>query len=230
MKRTLLCAAIVIIAAPTLAGPEILPTKDVKYATYNPATGKLIATEGGSRLGSSIWAATELSGYFLGTYTDGWTVLDWGDTAGPQDIDGFAIGYGSITADEPGVIDVIIVFYAEENGWNSTDRVRLAGFVLPNMPIDPGPEGWSAWIITIDLEGSGGEFTIDGSDLDGDSLVDFGYTYWFRNVPDTVDYLGPLLVLDPNVVPPLAPGIEYPFDAFTDPNLAPGSYDGTWWT
>lgn len=235
MRCLLTVTAIGLVAVPALAGPEILPTgsvKGVKYAAYDLATGKLTPLEGPVRSGASVWAATQLSGeFFIQMYFGpGATTLDWGDIAGPQEIGGFSFSYGVGSAVEPpSTLDAVLMFFADENGHNSTGRTLLAAFTIANLPATFVPPEWSAWTILVDLDAQGQGFTIDGSDLDGDGLADFGYTYWFTDYtpagPD--NYIGPVIAGDPNVVPPTAPGIENFFDFFADPNL--NEYLDTYW-
>jgi len=229
MKRLLIVAAIAVIAAPALAGPDILPVKGVNTGTYDLATGQLSPAPA-ERMGVSIWAATADTGWYFSNYDDGITVLDWGDLADDgygttgTDIGGFAFAYATSLM-MPTMLDAIIVFYGDENGFNTNGRIPLSGFWVTNLPT--GTATGNGWIITIDLEGQGLEFTIVGNDLDGDTLYDWGYTYWFINLPTSAT--GPFLSYDPNISPPLAPGAENSFDEFTDPNLIPGSYLGTYW-
>ena len=236
MNRSLLViAAIGLVATGALASPEILPLRPVKgvgHLVYDMATGELRPETGGERMGESVWAATQLSGYYFiqRSYGPGATTLDWGDIAGPQRIGGYSLAYASHSVLLPERLDVVNLFFADENGWNSTGRTYLAGFRILNLP--GSPVAGRAWIVTVDLDPAGLAFTIDGSDLDGDGLMDFGYTYWFTNYtlnnPQYPhNYLGPLIAGDPNVIPPTAPGIENVFDFFADPNLY--VYWGSYW-
>jgi len=127
----------------------------------------------------------------------------------------------------PDRLDCIMWFYGEENGINSYAHVPLAGFRITDLPT--GGPTWDGWIVTIDLEG-GWEFLLEGSDLDADGLVDFGYSYWFQALPPG-SYTGPLISGDPNGFDD-APGQEDVFDSYTtsDPNLGTADfYTGSWW-
>ena len=226
MKRLLLVAAIGLIAAPVLAGPDVLPVTGVRHATYNLATGDITPATGNERYGASVWASTARTGYYFGQQADGVgiTTLDWGDIEGPQPIGGFAVSYSTDVV-LPDLIDCVLLFFADENGFNSVDRVYLTGFNLADLPTgDPGGT-WNGWTVTFDLDGAGAAFTIDGADLDADGLMDFGYTFWF-DAPEA-SATGPTMAGDPNLIPQTSPGIENVFDYFTDPNLE--NYEATYW-
>jgi hypothetical protein len=220
-------ATMMLIAGPVLADPGLVPLRGLRYAVYDPATGELTPAGRPARSGNVVWSATQATPWYLSTFDEGWTVLDWGDIAGPQEIGGFSFAYGTDVV-WPSRLDVIVVFYADENGWNSTNRTYLRGFRIPDLPgadLGPPPQSWG-WVVTVELDPDD-VFTIDGADLDGDGLVDFGYTYWFDGISDPDSQTGPVLVSDPNVTPSPAPGIENGYDAFSDPNLF--NYVGTYW-
>ena len=229
MKRLLIVAAIGLIAAPAFAGPDVLPVTGMRDAIYNMATGEVTAPTGNERYGASVWASTQRTGYFFGQQSDGEgiTTLDWGDIAGPQAIGGFAISY-STDVELPNTIDCVVMFFADENGFNSVDRTYLAGFDITELPTADPAGAWNGWTVTLDLDANFASFTIDGADLDTDGLMDFGYTYWFHNLtPTTENATGPTMAGDPNAIPQTAPGIENVFDYFTDPNLE--NYEATYW-
>lgn len=226
MKCSLIGAAI-LLAAPALAGPDVLPVKGINRGVYDLATGGLSPEDPAERMGESIWGCMDTTPWYFGSYGYGWAVLDWGDLAddgigGPgTDIGGFAFAYATDLM-MPVLIDAIIVFYGDENGHNSDGRFFIAGYWIANLPT--GTAQGDGWVITLDLEAQALEFTIDANDLDGDGLMDFGYVYWFINLPPSAT--GPMICeCDPNV----APGVEDGFDAFSDPNLGPGSYVGSYW-
>lgn len=234
MNRTILLTVAALIAVPAAAGPQILPAKGARHLIYDMATGELRSAEGPARIGESVWASTQYPWYYFIQmyYGEGATTLDWGDIAGPQPIGGYSFAYGSHSVLLPERLDVINLFFADDNGFNSENRTFLAGFHIPNLPgADPGGQ-WHKWVITVDLDAAGLAFTIDGEDLDGDGRMDFSYTYWFTNYTQNNpqypnNYLGPVIAGDPNAIPPTAPGIEGAFDFFGDPNL--NLYWGTYW-
>ncbi|MCC6675672.1 MAG: EF-hand domain-containing protein [Phycisphaerales bacterium] len=139
----------------------------------------------------------------LGRVKFGSTVVDWGDVAGPAVVDGFDFAMvGNIEPEEPGSI-------VEGFGIRVGFLERYDSRVNPGGPVtEPGGAGpafetaaitlmdfyrgtgscsdfWCSWAYTVDLEGSGLEFTIGdtasglGGDLDGDGLADFGYSFSF---------------------------------------------------
>jgi hypothetical protein len=221
-------AVAVLMTMPALGGPELLSAKGIRHGVYDWTTGRLMPGPVERDLGESIWKCAEDTGWFYDSHAYGWIVLDWGDIHPGREPDrvhvgGFSFGYATDLM-MPHRIDAIVFFYADDDGYNTYTRVAMAGYVFPNLPTGTGPES-NSWIITLDLESAGG-FYLQGNDLDGDELIDFSYTYWFRNLPGGAT--GPLLAYDPNVSPPLAPGAEDVFDAYTDPNLSAGSYVGSY--
>jgi hypothetical protein len=225
MRYVATVAVLGVITASALAGPEVLPVKGMKYATYDMASGELSPTSGPERIGDPVWSSTARSGYFTSITDDGWAVIDWGDAFTPgtgELIGGFAFSYstGEVL---PTRMDPFLAFFAEENGRNSAGRVALAAFQITDLPTGDPLGTFNGWTVTVDLDAAGFAFTIDGSDLDVDGLVDFGYTYWF---PLDLDTTGPTIAGDPNITT----GIEDAFEAFatTDPNIDPAEYDGSW--
>lgn len=98
--------------------------------------------------------------------------LDWGDVATGTVVNGFQLAYAT---DSTVPIDIIVAFYDSENGVNTPGAEVL--FVMEFLDLEGSASGlFEAFAYDIDLEG-GGEFTIDGADLDGDGLSDFGYGY-----------------------------------------------------
>jgi len=236
MKRLLFLAAIGLIAAPALASPDIMPVRGEKLATYDLATGQL--TPGPlERYGDPIWGATTRSNYYFIQMNDGpgTTTLDWGDivdVACTPGIGGLSFSYATHSVLLPNRLDIVMLFFADDNGFNTTTRSFMAGYQIVNLPTaDPGMT-WNGWTVWVDLGAAGMPFTICGSDLDGDGLQDFSYTYWFTNYvvnnPQYPDhYVGPVIAGDPNLIPPEGPGMENVFDYFADPNLQ--TYWGSYW-
>ncbi len=207
-----ICAAIVLlIAGPALACPGILPISRTDYLVYDVATGAVRPATAGERYGHPLWAATEMTGYFLGVSPpEG--VLDWGDIAGPAAVGGFSFAQYTNSWESSGDLYAIIAIYAEENGWNSTGRVLTAAYVINNIPAPSCPpnEYWG-YIWYIDLYTP---FVLDGSDLDDDGLVDFGYSFHLSvRTPGAVH--GPAIAtFDPN----MAPGADEWYDFFREGN------------
>jgi hypothetical protein len=218
MNRLVIAAMIGFVSVPVWAGPGILPVKGVKHATYDMVSSTL-TSRGPARCGSSVWACSEPSGYYFSTCD---TVHDWGDCGDPDtpyQIGCFSIAYATQLV-LPDRVTAVICFYGDDNGGCASSPTCLAGFILPNLPTgDPGtPQQWNGWIMTVELDSLGYDFTLAGDDLDGDGLVDFGYTYWFWDFT---------CCTGPQITYCNAPGVEDGFETFSDPNLMPGSYTGT---
>jgi hypothetical protein len=210
----LLVVVIGLVAGPALAGPRILPINGTGYLVYDEATGEITPQPGPLRY-TPFWAATEMWGFYPLTECE--AVLDWGAIAGPVPITllGFAQFTNSQAAD--GDLCGVICVYEEENGWNSTGRVCVGGLLIDNIPgsTHPPDEYWGyVWGVEVF-----DPFVLDGSDLDGDGLVDFGYSFWFSvNTPGAVH--GPAIAIyDPN----FAPGADEWYDLFRDANYV-GTY------
>jgi hypothetical protein len=234
MKRLLIVAAICAIVAPTFASPDIMPAMKVKgYTTvgYNLATGETYPLPPQQRFGRQMWWGGYGSGYFYGQWSstapqDG--TMDWGDIAAGSGIGGMYLALiGSQTPSTPGY-DVVCTWWGDDNGFNTTTRDGLYRLTLVNMPGLPyAPPGWgSGWTFSIDFQTFGWIPVLDGNDLDGDALSDFGYSYWFNNIPAGTVVLGTL-------IGPYVPigtetgGAEDAFDLYADPNLV--TYWGTYW-
>lgn len=244
MKRLLVVAAIVVIAAPALAGSDILPIDGVGYLSYNVQTGKVTPVETLPRdLGAPIWITDySYTSYFWSE--DPWAgegSIDWGDVDGGRPFGGF--GFTEFTNSQAAAGDLwaVILMYEEENGWDSSGRVYTVGYLIANIPGSTHPlnEYWGyQWGVE-----PADPFVLDGSDLDGDGLGDFGYFQFFSGkTPNSLH--GPgicgLLGLDPNNLPPECPGVEDAFELFTnaswnddfnniDPNNIEPDFVGTMW-
>ncbi len=228
MKRLVIISVIGLIVAPVLAGPEILPINGAGYLNYDMAAGKATPINEHMRYGEPIWSCgLEYVNYFWGA-SAGETGLDWGDIAGPARIGGFGFSEFTNSQAADGDLQAIIIFYTEEDGENSSDRVYAEGFLIDNVPGSeyPADEYWG-YYWKVDLADS---FTLDGSDLDGDGLADWGYAQNFSvKTPGAVH--GPAVcgLVDPDELPELAPGIEDAYDLFIfDPNTGESNYDGTY--
>ena len=239
------CAFVVIVglaAIPLFADLEILPISGVGYLNYDLETGKVTPATASSRYGAAIWVCRwEYLDFFWGAEPfAGEMGLDWGDIDGPALVGG--IGFSEFTNSQAtdGDLYALIAIYAEENGHDSAGRVLAAAYVINNIPgSDHPPDEYWGHIWGVDV---GTPFVLDGSDLDGDGLTDWGYAQFFSGrTPGCVH--GPLAFgwdFDPNNLPPECPGIECECDLFTNPNWnnGPENFDpnniepyfiGTYW-
>jgi len=209
---------------------------EIRHATYDMRSGKL--TPGGPSgpglrgFSPPCWSSTQTTGYFS-SFEPTQLALDWGDLPeGCQRIGCFQLAYAT---DLLSGVEIDIVFYENDNGFDTFIRNPAAGFRLSSLPHGTSPGVYLGWVVTVvpthDVQ-------LNAGDLDGDGLGDFSYTYHMRNAPLGGPALaGPLLAGDPNLVP----GVENAFDLFSvDPN-APADpneflvadlntlYDGTFW-
>jgi hypothetical protein len=176
----------------------------------------------------------------------GYEGLDWGDFSSAGGItpcvDGFSFAYagdGRMGLDPlaQGVVglNAVIRFYRNDNGFNDLQAEPLAEIRIEELPGhdgSPPPPGQTlsfvGWLITIDLEGTPGAFTVTGSDLDFDGLRDISWSYQFDQ-----QQIGGPAIMGPFLVRPAslgglgnATGVEDAFDEFT---TAPRTgYTGTW--
>jgi hypothetical protein len=241
------CVAFAVVAAlaatPLFGDLKIRPISGVGCLNYDVETGKVTPADPSTRYGAPIWSCGwEYVDYFWGAEPDaGEMGLDWGDVAGPATVGG--LGFAEFTNSQAadGDLYAIIAIYAEENGWGSSGRALVAGYRIENIPGSEHPvsEYWGH-IWGIDL---GAPFVLNGSDLDGDSLTDWGYAQFFSGRTPGCAHGPPFCgQLDPNHLPPEAPGVEDAFDLFVnsgwnsdpngwlddDPNLQNG-FIGTYW-
>jgi hypothetical protein len=240
MKRLLIVAAIAVIAVPTLAGPDVMPIDGVGYLRYDVATGEITpVTAETRRLGPPVWDCSYdlVSSFWIAEpdLGEGW--IDWGDITIGQAIGGCEFSQFTNSQDSDGDLFIVILFYEEENGWNTAGRSYVTGFLLNNVPASTHPlnEYWGyVWGVELNEP-----FVLDGSDLDGDGLGDFGYFGFFSGRTPAANH-GPAIagLIDPNNLPPECPGIENAFDLFPnaayndgpnniDPNAI--AYEGTYW-
>ena len=244
------CVALAVVAAlavtPLFGDLRILPISGVDRLDYDMEAGKVTPADPRTRYGAPIWSCGwEYVNYFWGARPfHGSMALDWGDIAGPVTVGG--IGFAEFTNSQAadGDLYAIIAIYAEEDGWDSSGRVLVAGYRIENIPgsTHPPTEYWGhVWGVDV-----GTPLALDGSDLDGDGLVDWGYAQFFsgRTPPASMCRHGPALcgLIDPNHLPPAAPGVEDAFDSFLnadwnadpkgwlddDPNLQNGLIGTTW--
>jgi hypothetical protein len=223
MRRALLTTIAALLAPSALADLETLPISGVDWVNYDMETGKLTSVTNTTRYGAPIWSCgCGYVGYFWAVEPfHGEAVLDWGDIAGPAAVGGIGFTQFTNSQADDGDCYALIAIYTEENGRDSAGRVLAAGYVINNIPgSDHPPDEYWGYIWGVDV---GTPFVLDGSDLDGDGLVDWGYFQFFSGrTPGCLQgHMGCLL--DPNNLPPMAPGIEPLFDLFINPDWNDGS-------
>jgi len=244
MKHFALVITAILAATPLLADLEILPIDGVGYLSYDMRTGKVTPVETQIRdVGPALWitARTYVTYFWASDPALGEVGLDWGDVSGDRAFGGF--GFSHFTNSQAGSGDLwaVILMYEEENGHDSAGRVYAAGYLIANIPgsTHPPNEYWGYyWVVEV-----GDPFVLDGSDLDGDGLGDFGYMQFF-SIQDPGSLNGPglcgLLDQDPNNMPPECPGVEDAFDLFVnsswladfnniEPNNIEPDFVGTYW-
>src|SRR5262249_16191234 len=139
--------------------------------------------------GGVIWDNTALTAYF--TDSQNLEKLDWGDvsagTAGSITSFVFAYATNAYTPDvENGTVELGLYFYQNENGHNTPGSIPVGIFDftgLPGTDLSAGPCTSTAWITTVVLGGDVPAFSLSSSDLDGDGLGDFGYSYQAIDAP-----------------------------------------------
>ena len=241
MKQVLLLTAVGLLALPVMAELDLQPISGSGYMQYNMATGQATPIDEQTRIGAPIWSCSERYVNFMWSAEEGEVGLDWGDIAGPAYIGGFGFSQYTNSQDDDGDLYAIIIFYNEENGFDSSTRNWVEGYLIDNIPGSTHglDEFWGYnWKVQPNTP-----FELDGSDLDNDGLTDWGYAMVFSiNTPGTAHGPGVCGLIwndDPNAVPPNpppaeCPGIEDAFDLFLDPNLNDDPnlltcYEGTQW-
>jgi hypothetical protein len=243
MKRLLIVAAVLVVAAPALAGSDVLPIDGVSgYLRFDVATGQVTpVTAETRRLGPPVWEASyDYVNYFWSAAPfAGEASIDWGDLTSGQAVGGFGFSEFTNSQAAAGDLYAVFLFYEEENGWDSAGRVYTAGYLIANIPGSTHPvnEYWGyIWGVEIF-----DPFVLDGSDMDGDGLGDWGYWAFFSGQsPNCLHGPGIAGLIDPNNIPPECPGVENVFDLFVntaynggpnniDPNNIEPDLAGTYW-
>ena len=222
MKRLLLMATLGATAPLALAGPEILPISGVDRLNYDMQTGKVTPATMNTRYGGCIWSCGwgYVNYFWAAEPFLGEAGLDWADLAGPANVGGFGV--------------------AEFTNSQAADgRVYAAGYLIANIPGSTHPPN-VYWGHIWGVEPLA-PFVLDGSDLDGDVLTDWGYFQFYSGRTPGCRHGPPFCgLLDPNNLPPECPGVENVFDLFADPNWNNGpnnldpnnlgpAYVGTYW-
>jgi hypothetical protein len=233
-----------LVAAPAFAGPGVVPIDGAGYLRYNVATGEITLGNLETRRGgcpNAIWSAGfEYVGFVFNRNPDaGHGASDWGDVAATR-INGLEFSSFTNSMDTDGDVWVVILYYAEDDGFGSTGKVFTAGVVIQNIPgNNHSPSQYWGYRWRVDLVTP---FVLDGSDLDGDGLGDFGYfMFCSGRTPGCVHGAGiwDRALIDPNNLPPEASGVEDAVDTYTDatwntgwnnidPNNINAAYVGTY--
>ena len=233
LRGALVSLIVVFWPAPAAADGTIRPLGEVRRFAAEFTRGEIVPLGDAVRSCDPIWDGSLSTGY-VSTVAADRLILDWGDIGSTARIDRFEIGYATNWPAAEG-LDIDVVFFVEENGWNSENRAPVAAFRLRGLPghIEKAP-GNTGWVIAITLE-EGQAFRLLGPDLetgpddpppapgcDGFGLPDFGFSYHFVNIPDSF-YAGPIMTwVDPNLPTCPAPGVEAAADLFvTDPKNPP---------
>jgi len=191
------------------------------YVYVNAATGEVVRTTSASRIGTLYWQNDDIAGscnFFYGqdrptrdTVATGRVkfgsgVVHWGDVAGGADVNGYDTAYASnVGCDTLGtgvtgfnLINVFIDDYDGDLDPGGSGATGIVGFILEGVAggdCTLGTTLFQGWIYTVDLEGSGFEFNWGATDLDGDGLHDFAYSYEFEQLQATAKGIcGPFLV------------------------------------
>jgi hypothetical protein len=239
---------------PNLTG-DFLAGRVAGYVYVNAATGEVVKTTGASRFTELYWQNDDIAGscnFFYGQDRPtrdtvatgrvkfGSMVVDWGDVAGGSFTDGYDVAYASnIGCDTLGsgvagfnMVNVFLDDYDGEIDPGGAGATALIGFILEGIAggdCTLGTALFAGWIYTVDLEGSGNEFTLDGQNLDSDGLHDFGIGYTFeQGQAEPKGIVGPFLVR-PFSLGGLgdATGVVDAIDWFNQPDFT--DYVGAFW-
>jgi hypothetical protein len=235
MRRLCIGVALAALAPPAWGDSGLTRVQQTRHAVYDMQSGLVRPSGGPHTRGPTVcWDSTRTSGYFSQRQPNE-LVLDWGDADWTclGQVGSFQIGYAT---DLPGGVEIDVVFYSSDNGFDTFTRTPEYGFRLTGLPGSTSPGLYLGWYVTVN---PATPINLGASaDLDGDALGDFSYSYHFRNADaGGTALVGPLIAGDPNV----APGIENVFDLFSiDPNVIVGPndfllpdintvYDGPFW-
>ena len=237
MSRLWIVTIVCLLIPSSFAAPDILPiTGSNGLLRYDVASGNITPVNEQYRdLGECVWAATESTGYFFGQTPDN-VCLDWGDIVDNTLLGGLGVSEYTNSQAVDGDNTLIVMLYANDNGWNTQPKQYLVGFQILNIPGSTHPLD-EYWGYIWRLEISRPYVLITGDDLDGDDLVDFSYAFYASNIRTPGAELGPGIngASDPNILPPSCPGIENAYDWYgipdfiNDTNMADTPYLGTYW-
>ncbi len=139
--------------------------------------------------------------------TNNWW-LDWGDIADNTVADVMTLIWVTDVPDpELDGVEGLEATFSLFDGLDQTTTASGIGslitqvFTIPNLP---GSDGNGAtgganliWAITVDLAGSGNELNFGSTDIDGDSMADFGYGWQFATPKDANAHLAGMMLVTP---------------------------------
>lgn len=174
---------------------------------HNAATGETIASKPVAARGATpalVWQAEETGicagfGLVVRLADDpadpdrfGLIHMDWGDIAPGTVLSmiqfGVATDYPDADLNGDGFPDGVpglgvgLAFFAGENGAGGGGgaSVEVGEVILTNLPGNPTPSGFAAYVFTVDLAGG---VSLGSTDVDGDGLADFGYSIEYLHPP-----------------------------------------------
>ena len=199
-----------------MAGSDIVPMHLAGQLLYDEATGQFSEISRLSREQRPYWSARDATG-LLQIHDSNVAMLQWADMPAQKEIGGISYSWFTNSQDSDGQNSFAIMIYQNENGYNSTGRELVAGFMLDNVPGSDGPlnEYWGFYLKLTPVA----PFTLDGADLDGDGLVDFGYMIRTRVLRTPGARWGQAFAAptDPNQ-PEYTSGSEHCYDQFVGEN------------
>lgn len=223
MKYLVICGILCCASAAALADGAIAPVNCYGFLNYEQSLGLITPLDELRSAPRVLWSVTASTGqgYF---FPQQHCVVDWGDLSNAVPIG--TLGFSAFTNSQAtdGHNKLFLCFYGSENGWNSTQRQLLSMYVIDNLPgstHNPAEYGGYLWRLLLE-----NPLTLAGNDLDGDGLIDFGYSLGFRlRTPGAM--AGPLIAAPtyPDE-PQFATGIEDAFDYFA--GVTPQVYIGTY--
>jgi hypothetical protein len=216
MKRLLLIAAVCVVAAPAMA-VDYFPVTEFKALHHNQATGEYTPMdEYSSRVaGRPLWELTD--GTVFGSTPTNWMWLDNGDMESPATWNNLQFSYATNYVGND--VALKLAMYENEDNFETDPRQIVALIVWDDLPGKNPSHTYTGWTISSELFDN---ITMDGQDLDGDGLQDFGYGFLF-NPPPATGIIGCVAAGEPNTEYPGAPGIDGGwcfYDQTDDPNFA----------
>ena len=148
MKRSLIVAAICLVAAPAFAGFDVLPVSGTDYLNYDVATGQITPATAETRIGPAIWSVGDrYVNYFWGAEPFlGEVSIDWGDIADGSYVGGFGFSEYTNSQEADGdLFALIISLYARKTAVQQRrDASGSRAYLIENVPASthPANEFW----------------------------------------------------------------------------------------